>query len=266
MDASANYTMYYWHSKGADKKKLVMGMPMYGQTFTLGNPSEHGLGSPAPTGGGNKGRFTRQKGFASYYEICAYVKQGYKLVYDNERRMAPYAHKGNQWVGFDDVDTIKQKSEYVRDHGFGGGMIWALDLDDFNNMCGCEKYPLLKTINRVLRNYNSPDPHCTLDSNTIGYYESRQQDIPIIDVNGIYYLRTPASTHQLLPHPQFFQRGRNNVPYLIAPLSKNLISQQNPVLPYSYHNQAPSHHQVQHITSSYPMINYSSPWAKILYR
>ena len=64
--------MNYWHSKGADKKKLVMGMPMYGQTFTLGNPSEHGLGAPAPQGGGNKGRFTRQKGFASYYEVSYY--------------------------------------------------------------------------------------------------------------------------------------------------------------------------------------------------
>ena len=61
--------MNYWHSKGADKKKLVMGMPMYGQTFTLGNPSEKGIGAAAPRGGGNKGRFTRQKGFASYYEV-----------------------------------------------------------------------------------------------------------------------------------------------------------------------------------------------------
>ena len=61
--------MYYWHAKGADKKKLVMGMPMYGQTFTLGNTSDHGLGAAAPQGGGKKGRFTGQKGFASYYEV-----------------------------------------------------------------------------------------------------------------------------------------------------------------------------------------------------
>ena len=46
-----------------------MGMPMYGQTFTLGSTAETGLGAPAPQGGGNKGRFTRQKGFASYYEV-----------------------------------------------------------------------------------------------------------------------------------------------------------------------------------------------------
>ena len=64
-----NFTMNYWHSLGANKTKLVMGMPMYGQTFTLGSTAETGLGAPAPQGGGNKGRFTRQKGFASYYEV-----------------------------------------------------------------------------------------------------------------------------------------------------------------------------------------------------
>ena len=46
--------------------------------------------------------------------------------------------------------------------GLDGGMIWALDLDDFRNRCGCEAHPLLKTINRVLRNYPEADPNCPL--------------------------------------------------------------------------------------------------------
>lgn len=67
--------------------------------------------------------------------------------------MGPYAYKGNQWVSFDDADMIRKKSELVKTMNIGGAMIWALDLDDFRNSCGCETYPLLKTINRVLRNY-----------------------------------------------------------------------------------------------------------------
>lgn len=44
--------------------------------------------------------------------------------------------------------------------GLGGGMIWALDLDDFRDRCGCEPHPLLRTINRELRGYHIPDPNC----------------------------------------------------------------------------------------------------------
>ena len=54
-------------------------------------------------------------------------------------------------LSFDDIDTIQQKTEYVKSMGLGGAMIWALDLDDFKGSCGTgETYPLLKTINRGL--------------------------------------------------------------------------------------------------------------------
>lgn len=74
--------------------------------------------------------------------------------------MGPYAYRGDQWVSFDDVDIIRRKSELVRTMKLGGAMIWALDLDDFRNRCGCETYPLLKTINRVLRNYPASGETC----------------------------------------------------------------------------------------------------------
>ena len=68
----------------------------------------------------------------------------------SEGRMGPYAYKDNQWVGFDDIDTIRRKSEYIRSMGLGGGMVWALDLDDFNNRCGLGRHPLMNTIKSVL--------------------------------------------------------------------------------------------------------------------
>jgi len=83
--------------------------------------------------------------------------------------MGPYAYSGDQWVSFDDAAMIRYKSNYIRRMGLGGGMIWALDLDDFRDICSCEPYPLLRTINRVLRGYPGPGPKCDInaDSSTV---------------------------------------------------------------------------------------------------
>lgn len=53
-------------------------------------------------------------------------------------------------MSFDDKDMIRKKSEYIRKMDLGGGMIWALDLDDFKNKCGEGRHPLLTIIRNVL--------------------------------------------------------------------------------------------------------------------
>jgi len=148
---NANFTMNYWIESGTPKKKLVMGMPLYGQSFTLTKVEEHGLNAPAKSGG-KAGVATRAKGFLAYHEVCRLIQQGYAVVKDDVSppRMGPYAYKGDQWVGFDDTAMIEQKCNYVKDQGLGGGMVWALDLDDFRNLCGEGPYPLMNTIRRVL--------------------------------------------------------------------------------------------------------------------
>lgn len=159
---NTNFTINYWIEKGADRKKLVLGMPMYGQSFSLADNKENGLNA-ATYGGGEAGEDTRARGFLAYYEICTnIIKKGWKVVRDRKGRIGPYAYLRDQWVSFDDIGMIRHKSEYVKAMDLGGGMIWALDLDDFKNECGCEEYPLLRTINRVLRNYAVPDPKCIL--------------------------------------------------------------------------------------------------------
>lgn len=61
----------------------------------------------------------------------------------------------NQWVSYDDIADIRRKARLVKEMRLGGGMIWALDLDDFKNRCGCGKHPLLKTLNNELRGTTS---------------------------------------------------------------------------------------------------------------
>ena len=145
---NADFSINYWIQNGADPRKIVMGMPTYGRSFTLVDEQKHSFLSPT-TGGAEAGEFTRESGFLSYYEICINVaKRSWTVFHDEKNRSGPYAYHGNQWVGFDNGEMIRTKSNYVKKNNLGGAMVWAVDLDDFNNVCQCESYPLLKIINR----------------------------------------------------------------------------------------------------------------------
>lgn len=63
-----NFTINYWINKGAQRKKLVMGVPLYGQSFALNSESNNGLGAGAYAGG-EPGDETRSRGFLALYEV-----------------------------------------------------------------------------------------------------------------------------------------------------------------------------------------------------
>ncbi|ETN64260.1 chitotriosidase-1 [Anopheles darlingi] len=145
----------YWLSKGANPAKLNLGVPFYGRTFTLANPSQTQIGAPA-TGGGTAGPYTGTTGFLGYNEIC---EKKWPRFLDNARG-ATYAVSGNQWVGYDDVQSIKQKCSIIAQYGLGGGMVWSIETDDFLGRCGT-KYELLNTLKGCV-NANSPPPATTI--------------------------------------------------------------------------------------------------------
>ena len=55
-----------------------------------------------------------------------FIPQDWTVVRDPQKRMGPYAYKNSEWVSFDDIDTIGQKIEILKDYKLGGAMIWAL--------------------------------------------------------------------------------------------------------------------------------------------
>jgi len=73
-----NYTVHYWIKKGANSRKIVLGFPLYGQSFTLSNPKVHGLNAPS-SGAGEAGPFTRSAGFIAYYEVDAFKRLSFKI-------------------------------------------------------------------------------------------------------------------------------------------------------------------------------------------
>lgn len=42
---------------------------------------------------------------------------------------------------------------WLKKNGFGGIMVWSIDMDDFSGRCGNSKYPLLRALNEELKTY-----------------------------------------------------------------------------------------------------------------
>ena len=53
-------------------------------------------------------------------------------------------------MSFDDIETVENKSVYVLEKKLGGAMVWDMAMDDFNNVCGDGKNPLMMTIAKVV--------------------------------------------------------------------------------------------------------------------
>lgn len=148
---NTDYTMQLLVMGGAAREKLIMGVPFYGQSFALADTHTNLVGEGTPARGpGNAGEATRQPGMLAYYEICGLIrKQKWQTGRDNTGKSGPYATYRNQWVGFEDPESLTSKAKYVMKSNFGGIAAWTIDLDDFMNKCCVESFPLLRAINRA---------------------------------------------------------------------------------------------------------------------
>jgi len=157
MDWAANY----WIEQGCPKEKLIIGMATYGRGFTLVDAGKSAYGD-ATKGPAAAGPYTREAGFIAYYEVCEMLAKGGTRNWDAEHMVPNVVYK-DQWVGYDDYESLTIKVNWMKNKGYGGWMIWALDLDDFRGAsCNQGPYPLLRTLNDALDdNANPPTPPTT---------------------------------------------------------------------------------------------------------
>ncbi len=139
-----------WMKWRIPKSKLVIGMPTYGRSFTLTDSDKHGVNSPFREGG-KAGKYTREPGILAYFEICQMLLDDASYVWDEEM-MVPYMVQNDQWVGFDDERSIRNKMNWIKTNGFGGAMVWSVDMDDFTGtFCGSGvKNPLIGAMREEL--------------------------------------------------------------------------------------------------------------------
>jgi len=146
---NVEYSVNYWLSLGAPKEKLVLGMGSYGRSFTLSDHTQNGIRQPT-SGPGTAGPYTREAGSLGYNEICENMKTTPWTIVWDDIYQAPYAYNGDQWVGYDNPESIEIKCNFAKSIGLAGVMVWSVETDDFQGTCGT-KFPLLNTMNKVIR-------------------------------------------------------------------------------------------------------------------
>lgn len=125
--------------EGTPPAKIIVGIGTYGRTFagvTFPSPlPDQPFGPGAPfTQAGIPGMYTAQAGMLSYYEILGNLQTSFYVgTAVNKITATAYAWGTNQkvWVSYDNVDAVSAKSQFIVKNKLGGGMIYALDFDNF---------------------------------------------------------------------------------------------------------------------------------------
>ncbi|KAG5673037.1 hypothetical protein PVAND_003115 [Polypedilum vanderplanki] len=142
----------YWLAQGCPKHKLIIGIPLYGRSFSLSSTKSYRIGQPISAAGkaGNFLKSADTAGNLPYNEICFNINNKKWIRVFAKTEKTPYAYKKDQWVSYDDLQSIDLKLDYILSKNLGGAMFWSIETDDFGNICGDGKFPLLSLAHRRL--------------------------------------------------------------------------------------------------------------------
>lgn len=147
-DLSVNASITQWITAGMDARKILMGIPMYGRTFTLRNASDHEPFALSD-GEGIQGNVSQIRGTLSYYEACQLEQEEGRSFWAKDWQ-APFLVRGDQWISYENSRSVKAKADYIREQGLAGAMIWSLDHDDITGVCGEGRMPLTSVVSQTL--------------------------------------------------------------------------------------------------------------------
>ena len=121
-----NWTLPLWYDS-VNPSKIVMGLAYYGRGYTLADPGCNSVGCAWSTVS-RPGPCTNFGGVMSLQEIENLIPQlGVQptLLANDMMKQLTW---GDQWIGYDDLQTIAMKKQWASSHCFGGTMIWSIDL------------------------------------------------------------------------------------------------------------------------------------------
>ncbi|XP_022973735.1 acidic mammalian chitinase-like [Cucurbita maxima] len=120
---SSHYGLRSWISAGVPRNKMVMGIPLYGKSWTLKDPNVHGVGAPATAVGPG------DNGILTYVQVQEFNKRTAATVVYDIRTVSAYSYVESSWVGYDSVQSTTTKVEFAQAIGLRGYFFWALSYD-----------------------------------------------------------------------------------------------------------------------------------------
>lgn len=137
---STSYGLTSWVRAGAPRSKLVMGLPLYGRTWTLKDAASNGIGAPAVgVGPGSEGTLT-------YGQVVDFnTRNGATVVYDTTT-VSTYSAAGTSWIGYDDTRSASAKVRYAKGLGLRGYFFWAVH--------GDSKWDISREASKTWASYN----------------------------------------------------------------------------------------------------------------
>ncbi|XP_055532203.1 probable chitinase 2 [Wyeomyia smithii] len=149
---SVDGAISFIRKSGCPLTKINLGIPTVAKTYTL-KPEFSGRAMPGidAQGPGRAGPFTKNAGTLGFNELCAMMHEGKWNVKPLRNIGVKIAVLNDQWVTYDDRETVTEKAQYAKDKNLGGVMLWTVDTDDFHGDCHNEAYPLLLAANKVFK-------------------------------------------------------------------------------------------------------------------
>ncbi|GAA0355964.1 hypothetical protein GCM10009530_01360 [Microbispora corallina] len=132
---SVDQTVRDFISRGAPARKIVVGVPAYGQGWTGVTSTGNGLYAPAtgPAPG------TWAAGSDDYKNLVNKPGKRYRDL----RTGTMWLYDGTEFWSYDDPAVLLEKAAYIRLKGLGGSMIWSIDQDDAKGSLTSALYSVL---------------------------------------------------------------------------------------------------------------------------
>merc|ERR1712198_114793 len=175
---NVNDTVNWYIDEGAPSMKILLGLGLYGRGWEMTLSGEEGIYCPA-RGPIEPGPLLNTEGIWGYNEIQ-------EMFHDTTRKWhvvrdgcykTPFAVTGHYWIGYDDLESIRLKSQFINYRNLGGALIFSLDTDDFRADFSDHKYPMTMEVLRVLSTGETLEPENIIGENDECQTATRCQEV-----------------------------------------------------------------------------------------